>query len=172
MAEKRRFELPQDCSGHLSRVLPYQLGDFSEWKRVEESNPKAFNPCAVFRTVYPHGCYPPKLKVSRSEFQVSSELNSKLGTLNSKLMVAVLGVEPRRSANQANMLLYIIRPQNMELSQRLELCYSIYRTDASPSMLGKQFGAGGKNRTPEYEFCRLAPFHLATPAIDGAPTES
>ena len=60
MVEKRRFELPQDCSRHLSRVLPYQLGDFSKWKRVEESNPKAFNPCAVFRTVYPHGCYPPK----------------------------------------------------------------------------------------------------------------
>ena len=61
MAEKRRFELPQDCSRHLSRVLPYQLGDFSKWKRVEESNPKAFNPCAVFRTVYPHGCYPPNI---------------------------------------------------------------------------------------------------------------
>jgi len=60
LAEKRRFELPQDCSRHLSRVLPYQLGDFSKWKRAEESNPKALNPCAVFRTVYPHGCYPPK----------------------------------------------------------------------------------------------------------------
>lgn len=60
LAEKRRFELPQDRSWHLSRVLPYQLGDFSKWRRVEESNPKAFNPCAVFRTVYPHGCYPPK----------------------------------------------------------------------------------------------------------------
>ena len=60
MAEKRRFELPQDCSRHLSGVLPYQLGDFSKWKRVEESNPRAFNPFTVFRTVYPHGCYPPK----------------------------------------------------------------------------------------------------------------
>ena len=67
-------------------------------------------------------------------------------------MVAVLGVEPRRSANQANMLLYIIRPENMELSQRLELCYSIYRTDASPSMLGKQLEQVERIELPRTSF--------------------
>ena len=67
-------------------------------------------------------------------------------------MVAVLGVEPRRSANQANMLLYIIRPGNMELSQRLELCYSIYRTDASPSMLGKQLEQVERIELPRTSF--------------------
>ena len=119
--------------------------------------------------VHEDGLEPPKAeaKCSTGTRNCRSATHAKRNVL-----VAVLGVEPRQSANQANMLLYIIRLQNLGLSQRLELCYSIYKTDASPSMLGKQFGAGGKNRTPEYEFCRLAPFHLATPAISGAPTES
>lgn len=59
MAENRRFELPQCYPGTLEEVA-MPVKPLLKWKRVEESNPQAFNPGAVFRTVYPHGCYPPK----------------------------------------------------------------------------------------------------------------
>ena len=137
MAEKRRFELPQDCSRHL------------------------FNPRAVFKTVYPHGCYPPRISDSRSPIVVKVRPCSRgtprhailkkndglerplpIGIRNDlvhedgleppedswfrliysqmqlplchsckkDILVGVPRVEPRRFANQANMLLHIIRP--------------------------------------------------------------
>lgn len=60
MAETERFERSQALARHLSGVLPYQLGDASRMEEGRGSNPEAFNPRAVFRTVYPHGCYPPE----------------------------------------------------------------------------------------------------------------
>ena len=44
------------------------------------------------------------------------------------------------------------RQSEMELSQRLELCYSIYRTDASPSMLGKQLEQVERIELPRTSF--------------------
>ena len=38
LAEMERFERSQDFSRHLSGVLPYQLGNISNWRKATESN--------------------------------------------------------------------------------------------------------------------------------------
>src|SRR5712671_4797298 len=44
LAEMERFERSKDFSRHLSRVLPCQLGDISEWRKARESNPTRAKP--------------------------------------------------------------------------------------------------------------------------------
>lgn len=44
--------------GLANRCLT-RLGQSTKWKKVEESNPEAFTPRAVFKTVYAHACHLP-----------------------------------------------------------------------------------------------------------------